>query len=130
MQEKIVPFDPRGEFYASEGCFILELSNTPEDPEVSIARARVSPGVTTNWHLVRNTVERYVILEGKGRVEVGDLPPQEVGPGDVVIIPPDYRQRIANIGKSDLIFLCFCTPRFVPDAYEDLPSSEILKVGQ
>jgi mannose-6-phosphate isomerase-like protein (cupin superfamily) len=63
-------------------------------------------------------------------VEVGDLPPQEVGPGDVVIIPPDDRQRIANIGKSDLIFLCFCTPRFVPDAYEDLPGSEILKAGQ
>lgn len=120
MREKIVPFDPRREVYTSEGCFILELTNTPEDPAVSIARARVSPGVTTRWHLVRNTVERYVILEGEGRVEVGDLPPQEVDPGDVVLIPPDCRQRIANIGEQDLIFLCICTPRFVPEAYEDL----------
>ncbi|HEY9532465.1 MAG TPA: cupin domain-containing protein [Burkholderiales bacterium] len=46
------------------------------------------PGVTTRWHRVRDAAERYVILEGQGRAEVGDLPPQEVGPGDVVLIPP------------------------------------------
>jgi mannose-6-phosphate isomerase-like protein (cupin superfamily) len=121
MKENIVPFDPRREFYTSEGCFILELSNTPEDPGVSIARARVLPGVTTRWHRVKGTVERYVILEGSGRVEIGGLPPQAVSPGDVIIIPPDCRQRIANIGEQDLVFLCVCTPRFSQEAYEDLP---------
>ena len=125
MKEKIVPFDPRREFYTSEGCFILELSNTPEDPAASIARARVLPGVTTRWHVVQNTVERYFILEGKGRVEVGDLPAQEVGPGDVVLIPPDCRQRIGNIGDKELVFLCICSPRFFPDAYEDLEKPKI-----
>jgi mannose-6-phosphate isomerase-like protein (cupin superfamily) len=69
---------------------------------------------------VYGTVERNVILEGRGRVEVGDLPPQDVGPGDVVVIPPDCRQRISNPGKIDLIFLCVCTPRFAQEAYEDL----------
>jgi mannose-6-phosphate isomerase-like protein (cupin superfamily) len=120
MKEKIVPFEPQREFFTPEGCFILEMSNTPEDPAVSIARARVLPGAITRWHRVRGTVERYILLEGKGRAEVGGLPHQEVGPGDVVLIPPDSRQRIANIGEQDLIFLCICTPRFVPDAYEDL----------
>ena len=120
MKEKILPFDPRQEFYTPEGCFILELSNTSEDPAASIARARVLPGSTTRWHVVQNTVERYVILEGKGRVEVGDLSPQQVSPGDVVIIPPDCRQRIANIGEKDLVFLCVCTPRFIPEAYEEI----------
>jgi len=125
MKEKILPFDPRQEFYTPEGCFILELSNTPEDPAASIARARVLPGSTTRWHVVQNTVERYVILEGKGRVEVGDLPAQEVGPGDVVLIPPDCRQRIGNIGDKELVFLCICSPRFVPDAYRDLEKPKI-----
>ena len=120
MKEKIIPFDPSREFLTPEGCFILELSNTPEDPAVSIAQARVLPGAITRWHRVRGTVERYILLEGKGRAEVGGLPHQEVGPGDVVLIPPDSRQRIANIGEQDLIFLCICTPRFVPEAYEDL----------
>jgi mannose-6-phosphate isomerase-like protein (cupin superfamily) len=113
-------FEPGAEFYTAEGCFINEVSNSPEDPGLSIARSRVPLGVTTRWHRVNGTSERYVILEGKGRVEVGNLSPQEVGPGDVVLVPPSCRQRIANIGEAELIFLAICTPRFVQEAYEDI----------
>jgi mannose-6-phosphate isomerase-like protein (cupin superfamily) len=112
--------DAGAEFYTAERCYIIEVSNTPDDPEVSVARARVAPGVTTRWHRVVGTRERYVIIEGRGRVEVGDSPPQEVGAGDVVTIEPSCRQRIANIGDGDLIFLAICTPRFRPDAYRDI----------
>src|SRR4051812_21074572 len=83
MQECVRRFDATKEFYTPEKCYIIELSNTPDDPDVSIARARVQPGVTTQWHRVIGTTERYVILEGKGCVEVGALSPQEVRPGDV-----------------------------------------------
>lgn len=113
-------FNPSAEFHTDEGCYIIELSNTPEDPEASIARARVAPGVTTRWHRVVGTTERYVILEGNGRVEVGALPPQDVNAGDVVLIPPSCRQRIANVGSGDLIFLAICTPRFRAEVYEDV----------
>ena len=112
--------DPGAEYYTPERCYIVEISNTPEDPEVSIARARVEPGVTTRWHRVVATTERYVIVEGRGRVEVGNLPPHDVGAGDVTIIPASCRQRITNIGHGDLVFLAICTPRFRPEAYEDL----------
>jgi mannose-6-phosphate isomerase-like protein (cupin superfamily) len=80
----------------------------------------VPPGITTRWHRVRDTAERYVILEGKGRVEVGELAPQDVAPGDVVLIPPSCRQRITNLGSGDLVFLAVCTPRFTQEAYEDI----------
>lgn len=120
MKETVFLFNPHQEFFTSEGCYILELSNSAEDPASSIARARVSPGATTRWHRVRDIAERYIILEGRGRVEVGGLLPREVAPGDVVLIPPDCRQRITNTGERDLIFLCVCTPRFIPEAYEDL----------
>jgi mannose-6-phosphate isomerase-like protein (cupin superfamily) len=85
----------------------------------------VTAGVTTRWHRVAGTTERYVILEGVGRVEVGDLPPQQVGPGDIVLIPASCRQRIANIGKGDLVFLAICSPRFRPEAYEDIDEPSI-----
>ena len=111
---------PGAEVLIEEGCFVTELSNSAADPEVSIARARVPPGVTTRWHRLKDPVERYVILQGHGRAEVGDDAPREVGPGDVVLIAPSNRQRIANIGKNDLIFLAICTPRFLPEAYEDI----------
>jgi mannose-6-phosphate isomerase-like protein (cupin superfamily) len=116
----IRPFDPTAEFPIEERCAIVELSNGVHDPGVSIAQARVAPGVTTAWHRLRGTAERYVVLAGRGRVEVGELPPVDVGPGDVVLIPPMCRQRIANTGAGDLLFLTICSPRFVPQAYESL----------
>ena len=119
MQVPILRPHPAAEILTDERCHILELSNSPDDPEMSIARARVEPGVTTRWHRVADTLERYVILDGVGRMEIGDYPPQEVQAGDVVMIPPSVRQRIANVGAGDLVFLAICTPRFKPEAYED-----------
>ena len=111
------------EFYTAEKCYITELSNTPDDPAASIARARVAPGVTTRWHRLRGTAERYYIVNGRGRVEIGRLQPQEVTAGDIVLIPPLCRQRIANIGSEDLVFLAICTPRFLNDVYENMENS-------
>lgn len=108
------------EYYFVEGCFITELSNSDDDPAVSIARARVEPGVTTRWHRLAGTTERYVILEGEGRVELDDLPPCSVAAGDVVIIPPMTAQRITNTGAVDLMFLAVCSPRFVESDYDGL----------
>lgn len=108
------------EFFTDEKCYITELSNTADDPEASIARARLKPGVTTNWHRLNNTAERYYIISGKGRVEIGELLPQDVNAGDIVLIPPLCRQRIMNVGAEDLIFLAICTPRFSISDYEDI----------
>ena len=124
LQPVIRAMDPDGEYYLSERCHIIELSNSTDDPELSIARARVEPGVTTRWHRLSGTVERYVILEGSGRVEVGALAPSRVGPGDTVIIPADCRQRITNTGSGDLVFLAICTPRFRPENYVDIETDE------
>jgi len=106
--------------FDAEGCYITELSNTPNDPEVSIAKARVTPGVTTTWHQLTGVTERYCILSGTGMVEVGDAAPRAVTTGDVVIIPPLTRQRIGNHGTTDLIFLAICNPRFTPECYESV----------
>ncbi len=120
MKALINHFDPGEEYFFDEGCHIVELANSTDDPQVSIARARVEPGVTTHWHLLRGVVERYVITAGQGLVEVADLPATTVGPGDIVLIPAGERQRICNTGDDDLVFLAICSPRFTVDAYVDL----------
>ncbi len=120
MKPPILRAHPDVEALTEERCHILELSNSPDDPDLSIARARVEPGVSTRWHRVIDTLERYVILDGTGRMEVGGLPPQDVQAGDVILIPPSVRQRITNTGVDDLVFLAICTPRFRPEAYEDV----------
>jgi mannose-6-phosphate isomerase-like protein (cupin superfamily) len=112
--------DVAREFLTPERCHILETYNTPTDRSLSIARARVEPKVTTAWHVVEHTIERYIIAEGRGIMEVEDFPPADVGPGDVVIIPAGARQRITNTGSVDLIFYCVCTPRFEAVNYRSL----------
>ena len=120
MKTGIRRFDPDSEYYFDEGCYINELSNSGDDPQVSIARARVAPGQTTRWHRLHEVCERYLVLEGRGVVEVGDMAPAEVGPGDVVLIPPGVAQRITSAGDSDLVFLAICSPPFTEQAYEDI----------
>ncbi len=112
--------DATAEYYFAERCHITELCNSPDDGAASIASARVEPGVTTRLHRLNGVTERYVILEGEGRIEVGTLAPEIVRAGDVVVIPPGISQRITNTGSADLVFLAICTPRFTPAVYEDI----------
>ena len=119
MQPEIRHLNPDAAYYfAGEGCYINELSNCPEDPAVSIAEARVAPGQTTRWHRLAGITERYVVLSGRGSVNIGDLRPEVVEAGAIVMIPPGCRQRISNIGNDPLVFLAICTPRFEQDVYE------------
>ena len=80
------------ESFFAEGCFITEWWNSTADMAVSVARARVEPGVTTRWHRLRGVTERYLILEGQGRVEVGE------GPAETA----DQRSRHPIRGSSRL----------------------------
>jgi mannose-6-phosphate isomerase-like protein (cupin superfamily) len=109
-----------GEYFFEEGCHITEWWNSPDDAELSVARARVGPGMTTRLHRLFGVTERCVILEGAGIVEVGEAVAEQVGPGAVVVIPPGVAQRISNTGSADLVFLAICTPRFTRVAYEDI----------
>ena len=67
-------------------------------------------------HLV-GVNEIYLITSGKGQVDVGDIKPTKVSQGDLIIIPAGESQRISNIGKTDLVFYCICTPKFTAECY-------------
>ena len=123
MRAEIKLQDDALEYETDERCHILEIANDAADEQVSIARARVEPGVTTAWHSLEGISERYIIVSGRGRVEIGDLEPVDVGPGDVVRIPPGCRQRIANRGDEDLVFYAVCVPPFRFDAYINLEAT-------
>jgi mannose-6-phosphate isomerase-like protein (cupin superfamily) len=107
------------ELPTEERCRIPELLNDPACPDVSLALARVAPGVTTRLHALLGIAERYVIRRGEGVVRVGGVE-HRVGEGDRVLIPPGAPQRITNAGTTELEFYCVCTPRFRPESYRDL----------
>ena len=110
---------PGVEVWTVERCYITELLNSDRQPEVSLARTRVEPGVTTQLHQL-SVFEWYVIESGKGLMRVGDETPYSVGPGDTVAIPKHAAQQITNIGREDLVFLCVCTPKFSLECYTSL----------
>ena len=109
----------RTEVWTRERCFITELVNSVAQPEVSLARARVEPGITTELHSL-SVSEWYVIETGEGRMRVGDLEPFVVRPGDTIAVKPNTAQQITNSGSADLVFLCVCVPRFSRKCYKSL----------
>jgi len=111
------------EFDTRERCSIIEILNDQQSPHLSVARCKVNPGVTTELHSLSGTKEVYLIEEGRGMMDDGTCKPFTVKPGDSITIPPDYPQRIKNIGKVDLVFKVVCTPRFMPACYTPLEAS-------
>ena len=116
----VTRYNPAAEFHTGEDCYITELRNTADDPDCSVARARVEPGITTRLHSLAQTTERYIIISGSGKVTVGAGEATPVAAFDVVTIPADVPQQISNTGSDDLVFLCICTPRFRRENYRDL----------
>jgi mannose-6-phosphate isomerase-like protein (cupin superfamily) len=114
MKAEIIKAKALTEYLTPERCYLYENLGSEK---VSIARARVKPGVTTAAHHLEDADEIYIITKGKGRAYIGSLEPTEVAAGDVVAIPAGTSQRIANIGKTDLVFYCVCTPRFTAERY-------------
>lgn len=112
--------DPGEETLTAERCHILETWNRANDPQLSVARARLPPGVTTRWHRLQGIAERYLILSGQGLAEVEGMEPAAVQTGDLIYIPAEHAQRICNTGEDDLLFYALCTPRFRWTAYEDI----------
>ncbi len=116
MKPKIVHGASLKEAPTVERCFLYENWGSPK---VSIARARVKPGVTTRAHHLEGIDEIYVIVQGTGSVYLGNAKPEKVVEGDTVFIPAGISQKIANTGEADLIFYCVCTPRFTEECYHD-----------
>jgi mannose-6-phosphate isomerase-like protein (cupin superfamily) len=120
MKPMVCRPDPQSEFDTPERCRILESWGNDSDPGVSIARATVAPGVTTEIHSLKEVDERYIIISGTGIVTLGSHSPVDVKPDDIVVIPHDTPQKIENNGQVELVFYCVCTPRFTSDCYKAL----------
>jgi len=80
----------------------------------SLAEARLPPGAATTGHHHVRTEEIYYILEGTGRMLLGEETHQ-VGPGDAVAIPPGMFHLVTNTGRTTLKFLCCCAPAYEHD---------------
>ena len=127
--DHLYPYDISSTFSTDERCDINELLNVKSDENCSIAKATVDIGISTQLHAVKGTIERYVILEGQGEVEINHQAPQQVNYLDVVSIPTGQPQKITNTGTKPLVFLCICTPRFRQENYINLEEDKYIPVS-
>jgi mannose-6-phosphate isomerase-like protein (cupin superfamily) len=69
----------------------------------------VPPGAEQRAHSHEEAEQVYVIVRGRGRMQVaGEV--QEVGEGDLVFIPPATRHGITNDGAETLVYVSAAAP--------------------
>lgn len=117
--EWYIPAGGVGEFRTDERCYITELLNSERSPGVSLAIARIEPGVRTQLHSLSGIEEIYIVRSGRGVIEIDGIE-QALAAGDQAIVPAAAAQRVTNTGSDDLCCYCLCRPRFRPDCYVDL----------
>jgi mannose-6-phosphate isomerase-like protein (cupin superfamily) len=108
-------------FMAGDNTILRELFNPLKDDlnlRYSLAHAVLKPKKISYNHKLK-TSEVYYILQGRGLMHIGNEK-EEVIEGDAVYIPPNTSQRIKNIGKKDLIFICIVDPAWRPEDEEVL----------
>ena len=81
----------------------------------------VAPGAEQRAHSHEEAEQVYVIVRGRGRMEVaGDV--EEVGEGDLVFIPPATQHGIRNDGSETLVYVSAASP---PVSMAELYSDEL-----
>jgi mannose-6-phosphate isomerase-like protein (cupin superfamily) len=100
-------------FITKDGSEIRELLAYRNSAirQQSLAEARLGVGAKTVAHYHPQTEEIYYILQGRGRMRLGDEL-REVGVGDAIAIPPGMTHQIENIGDVVLKLLCCCAPGY------------------
>ena len=106
------------EFWLDERIYVREIMNSPEEPELSLARFRVPAGSTTQLHSLTIT-EWYLMESGAGVVEVNGHK-IAMKAGDNLRINPGQSQRVINDSSEELVFQSICTPRWTHECYTNL----------
>ena len=104
------------EIVANDLCTLRELLHPEHDSLAvgySLAHAVVRPGERTIRHHLEGASEVYYIIQGQGRMHIGEEN-REVWAGHALLIPPGAVQFIENTGEEDLVFLAIVEPAWEP----------------
>ena len=98
---------------AADGSLVRELAAPGNAPLAghSLAEIRHPVGTASREHIHRVAEEVYYVLEGEGVVRV-DGQVRTIGPGDVVVISPGQRHKVAQRGDGELVLLVTCVPAY------------------
>jgi len=89
----------------AEGAYVQILIGPEEAPRFLMRRFTLLPGGRIPKHLHPEIEHEQYVLGGRMRLGLGGEV-LEVGPGDVVFIPPGTPHWYENIGDEPVMFLC------------------------
>ena len=75
----------------------------------SLAEETLPPGAIVGRHYHLETEEIYYILDGEGRMTVGEET-REVSAGDAVLVPRGCAHTLENTGREPMTILLVCGP--------------------
>jgi mannose-6-phosphate isomerase-like protein (cupin superfamily) len=108
-------------FCDDDGAIIRELAAPSNSAlqRLSVAEIVIKAGQGTSVHHHNEIEEVYYIVRGSGVTHLNGRP-QQVGPGDTIIILPGTRHQLQNTGHNDLLMIVICAPPFsVQDTCRD-----------
>jgi mannose-6-phosphate isomerase-like protein (cupin superfamily) len=92
---------------------------------LSVTWVTVPAGTKQTLHSSGEAEQAYVVVRGRGTMSVaGDT--QEVGEGDLILVPPATEHSIGNEGEVELACVSIQSP---PVAAEELYSDQLAEVA-
>ncbi len=88
----------------------LMLQKGEAETAMTVTWVDIEPGGSQRLHS-HGPQQVYVIVAGRGRMQVGDEE-REVGRGELVLIPSGAKHGIVNIGAERLTYVSAATPAF------------------
>ena len=83
---------------------------------------RLAPGQANTKHRHAEQEELYVLLEGTGRIRVGEEDPLTLEPLDALVIEPRTLRQVFNDGEQDALWLVVGAP---PESANTLEMSDL-----
>ena len=131
-ENQIPPLSRRADqpdVYAPDGSEIRLLTHAHHGAiRSSVVEVVLPPGQVSRPVYHRTVEETWYILEGRGRVwrcppdaDTAVVPPQDVAPGDALVIPTGWLFQFAASPEVELRFLCHTTPPW-PGEDEAVPA--------
>lgn len=109
----VIKTGERPRFETLDGSLVREFAHPSSSVArtQSLAEAEVPGGGSTAEHFHRSSEEIYYFTGGAGVVRIGDQE-ADVGPGDLVVIPPGVRHKLWAAAGRPLTLLCCCSPPY------------------
>ena len=98
-----------------------DLAKQLEATKLGARLWRLEPGQASTRHRHSEEEELYVVLEGEGRIRIGDEPALTLAPMDVLLVEPRTTRQVFNDTGADALWLVVGAPQRPSNTLEMTP---------